>query len=162
MVPLCSILVCKIPQFWAIATNSANPSYFSRNSTPWCYWKAILGFVLRVEPKKDYNEIQIILLLVKYVGCIKCKHAFERLRDRTNYIGFDCASWEIRSSEHKRDTLCSKNAATAMERKEIRKETGPRYSELHRLPYYDPIRMHYRPNAQPLFGNSKTCFCDLD
>lgn len=83
------------------------------------------------------------MLLIKYVGCSKCNHAFERHGDRTNYTGFDCNSWETRSSEeHKRDALRSKNAATATERKEIEKETGARYSELHRLPYYDPIRMH--------------------
>ena len=31
VVPLWSILVCKIPQFWEKATDSDNPSYFSRN-----------------------------------------------------------------------------------------------------------------------------------
>ena len=83
------------------------------------------------------------MLLVKYVGCSKYKHAFEKHRDRTNYSGFDYNSWETRSSEeHKIDALRSKNTATATERKEIEKETGAYYSELHRLPHYDPIRMH--------------------
>ena len=31
------ILVCKAPQFWAKATNSGNPSYFSRKQIPWGY-----------------------------------------------------------------------------------------------------------------------------
>ena len=49
--PLWSILVSKIPQFWAKATNSANPSYFSRKLIPWGYEKSILCFVPRVKPK---------------------------------------------------------------------------------------------------------------
>ena len=43
--------------------------------------------------------------------------------------------------KHKRDALRFKNVATAT-RKEIEKETGARYSKLHRLPYYDRITIH--------------------
>ena len=32
--PLWSILVCKIPQFWAEATDSGSPTYFYRKQTP--------------------------------------------------------------------------------------------------------------------------------
>ena len=68
------------------------------------------------------------MLLINYLGCSKCKHVFERDRECINYTGFDCDSWETRSSEeHKRDTLRSKNAAAATERKEIEKETDARY-----------------------------------
>ena len=34
---LWSILVCKIPYFWALTTNLANLSYFSREQAPWGY-----------------------------------------------------------------------------------------------------------------------------
>lgn len=52
-----------------------------------------------------------------------------------------------------------KNAATATERKEIVKETGARYSELHRLPYYDPIRMHTIDPMHNLYlGTAKHVF----
>ena len=57
--------------------------------------------------------------------------------------GFDCDSWETRSSEkHKRDALHSKNVVTATMKKETEKETGAHFLELYRLPYYEPIRMH--------------------
>ena len=56
--------------------------------------------------------------------------------------GFDCNSWETRSSEkHKRDALRSKNVVTATMKKETEKETGAHFLELYRLPYYEPIRM---------------------
>ena len=46
-----------------------------------------------------------------------------------------------------------------MERKEIVKETGARYSELHRLPYYDPIRMHTIDPMHNLYlGTAKHVF----
>ena len=69
-------------------------------------------------------------------------------------------SWETRSSEeYKRDALRSKNAAAATKRKKIEKETGARYTKLHRLPYYDPIRMHTIDTMHNLYlGTTKHAF----
>ena len=52
-------------------------------------------------------------------------------------------SWIKRTGEeHKQLSRMLQLAKTAIERKEIEKEHGARYSELFRLPYFDPIRFH--------------------
>ena len=50
-------------------------------------------------------------------------------------------------------------ANTATERKKLEKDYGVRYSELHRLSYFDPIRMHVvDPMHNLLLGTSKHMF----
>jgi len=52
----------------------------------------------------------------------------------------DMASWPARTAEkHRKHSLAWKKAKTSVERREITKEFGVRYSELLRLSYWDPI-----------------------
>ena len=63
--PLLSIAVCKIPQFWAKATNSDNPSYFSRKETMRLLKNHII-FLPLGEPTKRY-QFMVYYGLIEYL-----------------------------------------------------------------------------------------------
>ena len=68
---------------------------------------------------------------------------FEKTGDHTNYSGYDFESWECRTGQtHKEHAILEKSGKTPTERKELSSKYGARFSELHRLPYFDPVRMH--------------------
>ena len=68
--------------------------------------------------------------------------------------------WEPRSADlHKSIAKEQLYAQTASEREKIEKRNGVRYSELYRLPYFDPIRYHViDPMHNMLLGTAKHMF----
>ena len=86
-----------------------------------------------------------LVKLESFTGCSKCLKSFPRDADnQPDYSGFDDDAWlERQGLEHK--SLGKKwlnGCSTKKEREEIEFQHGVRYSELFRLPYFDPIRMH--------------------
>lgn len=80
------------------------------------------------------------------LGCSKCLHQFTRngpFGTKPDYSGYDEKSWVPRTKQkHIELSLKHQAAKTQTEAKDIEQESGLRYSELIRLPYYDPIRCH--------------------
>lgn len=77
-------------------------------------------------------------------GCSKCDKEFKRdENNQPNYGGYNTESWTARKGDHHKEKgeewLNGKNKS---EREKLEFDEGVRYSELFRLPYYDPIRMH--------------------
>ena len=95
-----------------------------------------------------------------YLGCSKCHKAFNRTNNVTDYSGFEVATWRLRDGEeHKRLAFETLKAKTKADLREMESAEGVRYSELHRLPYYDPIKMHVvDPMHNLLLGISKHAF----
>uniref|UniRef100_A0A7M5X7A9 Transposase domain-containing protein n=2 Tax=Clytia hemisphaerica TaxID=252671 RepID=A0A7M5X7A9_9CNID len=80
-------------------------------------------------------------------GCSKCFKQFEHDgpvgTTKTDYSGFDEENWTERDpKEHVRLAFKHKAAKTLAEAKETERDYGVRFSELCRLPYYDPVRCH--------------------
>ena len=92
------------------------------------------------------NELTVI-------GCSKCHHVFSRTAEnKTDYSGYDTNTWKDRSgAEHKQKGRETLNAKTKSELNALESEEGVRFSELFRLPYYDPIRMHVVDPMHNLF-----------
>ena len=95
-----------------------------------------------------------------FVGCSKCHKVFNRTNNITDYSGFDTVNWTKRDGEdHKRLAIKTLDAKTKTILREMESTEGVRYSELHRLPYYDPVRMHViDPMHNLLLGLSKHAF----
>ncbi len=95
-------------------------------------------------------------------GCSKCKKEFprEHFGDRPDFSGFNDSAWEQRSCKtHKDIGELWNNAKTQTERDELERASGGRYSELFRLPYFDPIRFHCIDPMHNLFlGTAKHIF----
>ncbi|XP_057311059.1 uncharacterized protein LOC130648935 [Hydractinia symbiolongicarpus] len=93
-------------------------------------------------------------------GCSKCLKVFNKVGDFTDYSGSDVDAWELRTGiNHKRYALHAANANTKSECEKRQREHGARYSELHRLPYYDPVRMHTIDPMHNLYlGTAKHVF----
>lgn len=75
-------------------------------------------------------------------GCSSCYCSFSEGFGFQNYSNFEGNSWKLRSNKQHRDDcqkLLSCKSKTAQSKKES--EFGCRYSELLKLPYFDPIRM---------------------
>lgn len=84
-------------------------------------------------------------------GCSKC-HAFFDLKGDRDLGSFDEKNWTPRNdSEHKVLGFSVHDCSTAEEVKGIEKENGVRYSELFRLPYFDPVKMHVVDPMHNLF-----------
>ena len=90
--------------------------------------------------KRNFKIFANVLLLL---GCSKCLKKFKRKDNKNDYSGFEEDKWQQRSSEeHKyfaRETL---SAATPTLKNEMESSHDVRYSELHRLLYFNPISMH--------------------
>ena len=97
-----------------------------------------------------------------YTGCSKCYKTFERkgFNDKPDYSGWDYSNWVKRDGlQHKRDALETLRKQTKTSRAELESKTGVRYSELFRLPYFDPIRFHViDPMHNLLLGTAKYTF----
>ena len=73
------------------------------------------------------------------LGCSRCYSSFSRLQ---NYSDFNRNEWELRSNEkHRKDVDKLNKCKTKTERERMESKFGCRYSELLRLPYFDPVRM---------------------
>lgn len=91
------------------------------------------------------------------VGCSKCKTEFLRTAfgEKPDYSGFDTKNWEPRLCEEtKMQALEVCQGKTQTERDTLSSLYGVRFSELHLLPYFDPVRMHVVDPMHNLFlGN---------
>lgn len=77
------------------------------------------------------------------LGCNKCYKKFNKVDTRTDYSGFDVASWQMRdAAKHRRDVArITRLSKTKDQQKKLESQLGVRYSVLLELPYFDPIRM---------------------
>ncbi len=79
-----------------------------------------------------------------FVPCHKCADKFPAQRGnpvRRCFSNVDCSSWTPRNKETNfQQAKLWKNAQTTTERKKIEQEYGVRWSELHRLQYFDIVR----------------------
>ena len=76
-------------------------------------------------------------------GCHKCHRQFSVFPGTTNldYSGFDMDNWISRTMEDNREHAEQwRHAETMGERRERERQNGTRWSELHRLQYFDPVR----------------------
>ena len=76
-------------------------------------------------------------------ACHKCARQFAVFPGTTNidYSGFDVESWELRTWDANRVYAEQwRNADTMAARRELERQNGTRWSELHRLEYFDPVR----------------------
>ncbi|KAG2191745.1 hypothetical protein INT47_003105 [Mucor saturninus] len=76
-------------------------------------------------------------------ACHKCKRQFSRLAGTSsvNYSGFDFSKWLLRTkNDNCKDAEVWRNATTKTERHRLEVENGVRWSELHRLEYFDAVR----------------------
>lgn len=74
--------------------------------------------------------------------------------------GFDESKWTERNGDEHRSTAFSLLACkTLAERSEMERQGGVRYSDLYRLPYYDPIRNHVIDPMHNIFLGMIIYFC---
>ena len=76
-------------------------------------------------------------------ACHKCAHQFSVFPGTTNidYSGFDVENWELRRWDANRLYAEQwRNADTMAARRELERQNGTRWSELHCLEYFDPVR----------------------
>ena len=92
-------------------------------------------------------------------GCSRCLRNFEtaRFSEKPNYGGFNPSQWPKRTPEqHKQKGLEWKLAKTQTERQRIERESGIRYTELLRLPYFDSAHFGViDPMHNMLLGTTK-------
>ena len=76
------------------------------------------------------------------LGCNRCYKVFPGGVGDKNYSGFNRNAWKTRTvKEHRKDVDKILKAKSVTEKKELETRFGCRYSELLRLPYFDPVRM---------------------
>ncbi|KAG2191149.1 hypothetical protein INT47_012155 [Mucor saturninus] len=76
-------------------------------------------------------------------ACYKCNHQFSRLEGTTSvdFRGFEFAEWRLASgAENRVHAEVWKSASTSSERHQLEVENGVRWSQLHRLGYFDLVR----------------------
>ncbi|KAG2192664.1 hypothetical protein INT47_009234 [Mucor saturninus] len=76
-------------------------------------------------------------------ACHKCNRQFTRLAGTSSvdYSGFDFSKWLLRTrDDNRKDAEVWRNAATQTERQRLEVASGVRWSELHRLQYFDVVR----------------------
>lgn len=96
------------------------------------------------------------------LGCSKCWKTFPReaFGEKPDFSGFDVDEWVERSGEeHKALAKRLLQAKTKTEKSKLESASGVRYSELFRLPYFDPIAAHVvDPMHNLLLGTAKHAF----
>ena len=94
------------------------------------------------------------------LGCSKCHKTFSRSAGFNNKPDYSGTSENDRSvEEHRQLAELHKNALTISHKKDIEKDYGAKYTELLRLPYYDPIKRHLiDPMHNLLLGSAKNVF----
>lgn len=103
---------------------------------------------------KFLNGGHLICIPFITAGCSKCKKEFSRTSfgSKPDYSGFDTSLWEPRCCEEtKQQALNVCQGKTQTERESLSSMYGVRYSELHSLPYFDPVRMHVVDPMHNLF-----------
>ena len=78
------------------------------------------------------------------MGCSKCLKKFitPSFGNKPQYGGFDC-DWTARDIDsHKQYASQYQTANTNSDQKKIMRESGVKYSELLRIPYFDIVRLH--------------------
>lgn len=82
-----------------------------------------------------------------FCACYKCKRQFPSMlhnplkRDFSGFTEQDLDGWSARTKEENRlNGEARRNACTYEERTHIEREHGTRWSQLHRLSYFDPVR----------------------
>lgn len=77
-------------------------------------------------------------------GCSKCLKEFPQTREnKADYSGFEYDQWLLRSKEqHLFYAQKAQQAKSKAEQSRLEGIYGARYSRLHELPYFDPVRMH--------------------
>ena len=76
------------------------------------------------------------------MGCSRCKKSFSGTVGQLNYSGFNRDTWIKRNElEHRRTVSKISSCNTKSAVSEIESRTGYRYTELLRLPYFNPSRM---------------------
>ena len=99
--------------------------------------------------------------LFYFLGCSKCLKSFPiNSSNLPDYSGFDTSTWITRNGVHHKEMGESwLNCRTNEEKKQIQFDCGVRYSELFRLPYFDPIKMHViGPMHNLMLGVAKHIF----
>lgn len=93
-------------------------------------------------------------------GCSKCWKLSRESLEKPDYSGFDFTTWRPREGDsHKALAEETLNARTKTARAELESASGVRYSELFRLPYFDPIKAHLvDPMHNVLLGTAKHAF----
>ena len=84
-------------------------------------------------------------MLNVFLGCSKCDKQFKRdgFGSKPDYSGYNEAHWTPREHDsHLEISKKHKKANTLQQQKEIEYNHGVRYSELSRLPYFNPIDCH--------------------
>ena len=91
------------------------------------------------------------------LGCSKCLKEFPGKPGEMNYFGFNRSTWLLRSNaQHRRDVNKIRHASTQKIRNSMESDFGCRYSELLRLSYFDPVKMHVIDLMHGLFlGTAK-------
>ena len=103
--------------------------------------------------------------LTSITGCSKCHHEFPRTTDNlVDYSGYNYEEWRPRSgAEHKAKGIATLKANTKTELQALESEEGVRYSELFRLSYYDPVKMHVvDPMHNLLLGEASVIGINLE
>lgn len=76
------------------------------------------------------------------LGCSKCLKRFSGSVGNMNYSGFNRSTWPPRTNEiHRQSVQSILQCKTKTEQSKKEAELGCRYSELMKLPYFDPVRM---------------------
>ena len=86
-----------------------------------------------------------LLQIIRSLGCSKCLNNFprENKTNRSNYSVYGVENWTLRiGTEHKLFAEESLTFNTAEKRSKFESLHGVLYSELFRLPYFDPVSMH--------------------
>ena len=95
--------------------------------------------------KSLWEHAKFKLNLIIILGCSKCWKEFPResFGEKPDYSGFDYDNYRPRyGSAHKLRAKEINKSRTKTELRENESKYGVRYSELFRLEYFDPIRMH--------------------
>src|SRR5687768_15963683 len=77
------------------------------------------------------------------VSCHRCEKHANNENQQHNFAGMeDMENWFITrdSTKHRQDALEWRHCKSDASRKRFIKQTGVRWSELLRLPYFDPVR----------------------
>ena len=113
------------------------------------------------DPLADLLSQYLIHIFI-VLGCSKCMKKFPR--DDSNTVDYSGTAVETPrdGSKMKEKAKKYKNLSTKTKRQEKESKHGIRYSELHRLPYFDPVRMHAIDAMHNLFlGIAKHFFVCL-
>ena len=94
------------------------------------------------------------------LGCTRCLKKFPGAVGHKDYSGFDRDTWIHRTVDDHRSRINTiLKSRTKTQRKALESHLGCRYTELLRLPYFDPIRMNIVDPMHNMFlGTAKRMF----